>query len=109
MKKIMGVLAALFCIVTIVYLMNRRPDINVEKSAEFENCAATYKTNLTDKLNSENTKFTVAGLDVDRFNYEVYVSDEMVLMVDSDLLKSLLSCAVLINLIPARSAYLFPA
>ncbi len=95
MKKIMGVLAALFCIVTIAYLMNRRPDVNVERSAEFENCAATYKTNLTDKLNSENTKFTVAGLDVDRFNYEVYVSEQMVLMVESDMLKSLLSCSVL--------------
>ena len=75
--------------------MNRRPDVNVERSAEFENCAATYKTNLTDKLNSENTKFTVAGLDVDRFNYEVYVSEQMVLMVESDMLKSLLSCSVL--------------
>ena len=95
MKKIMGVLTALFCIVTIAYLMNRRPDVNVERSAEFENCAATYKTNLTDKLNSENTKFTVAGLDVDRFNYEVYVSEQMVLMVESDMLKSLLSCSVL--------------
>ncbi|MBQ8166965.1 MAG: hypothetical protein IJZ96_08000 [Lachnospiraceae bacterium] len=91
----MGVLTALFCIVTIAYLMNRRPDVNVERSAEFENCAATYKTNLTDKLNSENTKFTVAGLDVDRFNYEVYVSEQMVLMVESDMLKSLLSCSVL--------------
>ncbi len=95
MKKIMGVLAALFCIVTIVYLMNKRPDISVERSAEFESCATTYKTNLTEKLNRENIKFTVAGLDVDRFNYDVYVSEQMVLMVESSLLKSLLSCSVL--------------
>lgn len=75
--------------------MNRRPDVNVERSTEFESCAATYKTNLTEKLNSEDIKFTVAGLDIDRFNYEVYVSDQMVLMVESSLLKSLLSCSVL--------------
>lgn len=95
MKKIMGVLVALFVIVAIAYLMNRRPDVSVEKSPEFEVCATTYKTNMKDKLNSSSTKFTVAGLDMDRFNYEVYVSDELVLMVESDLLKSLLSCSVL--------------
>ena len=95
MKKIMGVVATLFVIVAIAYLINERPDVSVERSPEFENCAATYKTNMNNKLNSSSTKFTVAGLDVDRFNYEVYVSDEMVLMVESDLLKSLLSCSVL--------------
>ncbi len=95
MKKIMGVIVALFCIVTISYLLNRRPDVSVEKSSEFENCAITYKTNMLEKLNSNDTKFTVAGLDIDRFNYEVYVSEQMVLMVESSLLKSLLSCSVL--------------
>ena len=95
MKKIMGIVVALFGIVAIAYLINRRPDISLEKSQEFDSCAITYRTNLTSQLNSDDVKFTVAGLDIDRFNYKVYVSDEMVLMVDSDLLKSLLSCSVL--------------
>lgn len=91
----MGIVVALFGIVAIAYLINRRPDISLEKSQEFDSCAITYRTNLTSQLNSDDVKFTVAGLDIDRFNYKVYVSDEMVLMVDSDLLKSLLSCSVL--------------
>ena len=95
MKKIMGLVATLFVIVTIAYLINDRPDVSVEKSLEFENCAITYKTNMNERLNSSAAKFTVAGLDVDRFNYDVYVSDEMVLMVESNLLRSLLSCSVL--------------
>ena len=88
-------MVALFGIVAIAYLINRRPDISVEKSQEFETCVSTYKTNMTGKLNHSSMKFTVAGLDIDRFNYEVYVSDEMILMVEADLLKSLLSCSVL--------------
>ncbi len=95
MKKIMGVIATLFVIAAIAYFINDRPDVSVEKSPEFESCAVTYQSNMNDKLNSKDTKFTVAGLDVDRFNYEVYVSDQMVLMVESSLLKSLLSCSVL--------------
>ncbi len=95
MKKIVGIVVALFGIVAIAYLINRRPDVSVERSEEFEVCATTYKTNMTEKLNSENIKFTVAGLDVDRFNYKTYVSKEMILMVESELLKSLLSCSVL--------------
>lgn len=95
MKKIMGVVAALFAIVAIAYLINRRPDVSVERSPEFESCAYSYKTNMRERLNSSSMRFTVAGLDMDRFNYEVYVSDEMILMVESDLLKSLLSCSVL--------------
>lgn len=95
MKKIMGFIVTLFVIVTIAYLINRRPDVSVQRSSEFEACATVYKENMTDKLNSEDIKFTVAGLDVDRFNYEVYVSEQMVLMVESNLLKSLISCSVL--------------
>ncbi|MBR3832940.1 MAG: hypothetical protein IKJ73_01340 [Lachnospiraceae bacterium] len=95
MKKIVGLLVALFGIVAIAYLINRRPSVSVEKSSEFESCATVYKAGMMEKLNSDDVKFTVAGLDVDRFNYEVYVSSEMVLMVESDLLKSLLSCSVL--------------
>lgn len=95
MKKIVGIVVALFGILVIAYLINRRPDVSVERSEEFEVCATTYKTNMTEKLNSENIKFTVAGLDVDRFNYKTYVSKEMILMVESELLKSLLSCSVL--------------
>ena len=91
----MGIVVALFAIVSIAYLINRRPDVSIERSSRFENCASTYKKNMADKLNSDDIKFTVAGLDMDRFNYEVYVSDEMVLMVESNLLKSLLSCSVL--------------
>ena len=91
----MGIVVALFAIVSIAYLINRRPDVTIERSSRFENCASTYKKNMADKLNSADIKFTVAGLDMDRFNYEVYVSDEMVLMVESNLLKSLLSCSVL--------------
>ena len=91
----MGFIVTLFVIVTIAYLINRRPDVSVQRSSEFEACATVYKENMTDKLNSEDIKFTVAGLDVDRFNYEVYVSEQMVLMVESNLLKSLISCSVL--------------
>lgn len=95
MKKIMGFAAALLLIFIIAYILNARPEISIQKSEGFDACAQSYKANMTSQLNQENVKFTVAGLDMDRFKYEVYVSDEMILMVESELLKSLLSCSVL--------------
>lgn len=95
MKKICGLIVALFGIVSIAYLLNRKPAITVEKADNFTYCAETFKENMKDRLNGENGKFTVAGLDLDRFKFDTYVSDELILMVESDLLKSLLSCSVL--------------
>lgn len=95
MKKIMGFIAALFVVFIIAYMLNARPEISIERSSEFDACAQSYKTNMKNQLNQDSVKFTVAGLDMDRFKYEVYVSDELVLMVESELLKSLLSCSVL--------------
>lgn len=95
MKKIMGFVAALLVVFIIAYMLNARPEISIQKSESFDACAESYKVNMTNQLNDGSVKFTVAGLDMDRFKYEVYVSNQMVLMVESELLKSLLSCSVL--------------
>lgn len=95
MKKICGILALVVAIVTIAYFVNRKPLITVSQSGTYDQCADTFNENLVNKMNSEDVTITVAGVVLDGFDYEFYVSDNMRLMVEGEFLKRLLNCSVL--------------
>lgn len=95
MKKICGIVALVVAIVTIAYFVNRKPLITVNQSEAFDECSVTFNDNLVTKMNSEDVTITVAGVVLNGFDYEFYVSDEMKLMVEGEFLKRLLNCSVL--------------
>ena len=95
MKKICGILAILVGLATIAYFVNRTPLITVGETEDFEESAKTFNDNLVEKMNSDEVVITVAGVVLEEFDYEFYVSDEMKLMVEGEFLKRLLGCSVL--------------
>ncbi|MBE5944602.1 MAG: hypothetical protein E7258_06750 [Lachnospiraceae bacterium] len=95
MKRICGILATVVVIFIISYLINRTPLITVTESEDFVQCSDTFRENLVTKMNMEEVTITVAGVVLDEFDYEFYVSEEMKLMVEGEFLKRLLSCSVL--------------
>lgn len=94
MKKICVVVLSIATIFLIAYLFTRTPVVTVDKDDRFEECSALFKDNIIKRINSEKI-ITVNGISVDEFNYEFNVSNDMVLFVESDFVRSLLNCAVL--------------
>ena len=94
MKKICSIIAAIVCIATIAYLINKTPLITVEKSDDFSAQAAVFKDDLIQQLNNEEVVVTVAGSTVDEY-YDFHVDDNMNLMCESNFLKGFLGCSVL--------------
>lgn len=94
MKKILGALAVMAVLITISYAVIKAPEITVESSEGMVEAAATFESNIVSILNDEATAVTVGGNAMEGFDYEFYVTDKMKLMVETEFLKSLLSCSV---------------
>ncbi len=94
MKKICSIVALVAALVTIAYFVNRTPLITVNESEAFDECSGTFNENLVTKMNDDKVTITVAGVVLDGFDYEFYVSDDMKLMVEGEFLKRLLNCSV---------------
>lgn len=94
MKKILGALAVMAVLITISYAVIKAPEITVEGSEGMVEAAATFESNIVSILNDEATAVTVGGNAMEGFEYEFYVTDKMKLMVETEFLKSLLSCSV---------------
>lgn len=95
MKKICGLLAIIIIAATIAYLLNRNPVVTMEMSNGFESAADQFGKNMVARMNSDNARISIGGMDAREYGFEFYVSDEMKLMVERDFLKSLISCAVM--------------
>lgn len=96
MKKICTILAVLLTLVAITYFMNKTLVVTIDKSQDFGKQAANFETELVERLNDEDTVFTVMGSSVTNMGYDFYVSDDMRLMVEGNFLRSFLSCSVLV-------------
>lgn len=94
MKKILGALAVMAVLITISYAVIKAPEITVEGSEGMVEAAATFESNIVSILNDKATAVTVGGNAMEGFDYEFYVTDKMKLMVETEFLKSLLSCSV---------------
>lgn len=95
MKKICGVIAVIIVAATIVYLVGRNPVVTTEKSDSYESCAETFGDNMVARMNAEDSRISLGGMDAREYGYDFHVSDELKLMVEDGFLKSLLSCSVL--------------
>lgn len=96
MKKIFGLFMALIVVTTIIYLLKLNPVATVEKSESYDECAATFGSELIESLNREDSIITVGGVSIDEFDYDFFVSKEMRLMVEGEFLRSLINCSVLV-------------
>ena len=93
MKKVIIILAVFAALFTTTYFATRRPVVMIDKSDDFNECATAFRGNMVERLNDE-LIITINGISIEEFGYDCYVSDEMELVVESDLLRSLLNCSV---------------
>lgn len=95
MKKIIGFIILVIAIATIGYLINKNPLVTVEKSNEFMECAEIFEYKVISAFNAETATITVAGGDIEEFDYQFKVNDKMKLVVEGGFLKSIVGCSVM--------------
>ena len=93
MKKIFGFILAFAAIFTITYFATRKQVVMVDMSDDFSECATGFKTDMVERLNDE-LVVTINGISIEEFGFDYYVSDDMKLVVEDELLKSLLNASV---------------
>ncbi|MBQ9234495.1 MAG: hypothetical protein IJ167_10760 [Lachnospiraceae bacterium] len=93
MKKIIIILAVFAALLTTTYIATKKPVVMIDKDDDFDECATAFRSNMVERLNDE-LIITINGISIEEFGYDCYVSDEMELVVESDLLRSLLNCSV---------------
>lgn len=94
MKKVIGLIVLAFSIAGMVCIVGNKPVVSMEMSSSFESCSDEFVRQVVDRMNSEYVNITIGGMDAKSYGYDMYISDEVKLMVDTDFLKSFLACSV---------------
>lgn len=97
MKKFYVILAGIGLVLAIAYFVGRVPVITVSKSDDFSECANTFNNNLVDYINGGEKPLlvTIQGIALEAFDSEVFVSEDMKLMVETNFLRGIISCSVI--------------